>query len=201
LRALWLSLLWGFSRVCGDLAFRLSLTGMPGGLGSSCRGYRLGWAGNGLSFFLFFFYFSPSGPLRGGFALLSVGLALTAFRTLSSVSGLPPCFSPAWPGRPFHGSFLAAPRLAVAVASSTPWPCSPSPQFRQALALSPPQGPGASPTPGCPPLRISWWGQGATVWVGSSCASGGCWGFAGRGPVWHAALPPCCAAPLAAFVP
>ena len=32
---------------------------------------------------------------------------LTVFRTVSSGSSLPPCFSPTWPGRPFHGSFLA----------------------------------------------------------------------------------------------
>ena len=165
------------------------------------------WVGWGCFFFpvsdsLFF----PPDPSAGvcGSGCGTCPFRLTAFRTVSSVSGLPSCFSPAFfmarlplpmllPGR-------SAPRLAVSVASSTPWPRGPSPQFRQALALSPPQGRGASPTPGCPPLRISWWGQGATVWVGSSCASVGCRGFAGRGPVWHAALPPCCAAPLAAIV-
>ena len=36
---------------------------------------------------------------------------------------------------------------------------------------------------------------------GSPFASVGCRGFAGRCPVWHAALPPCCAAPLAALHP
>ena len=164
------------------------------------------WVGWGCFFFPFrYSFFRPPGSLRGGFAVLGVGLAPSACRPSAlfrqcQASPLASRRHSLWPGCPIPGSFLAAPRLAVSVASSTPWPSGPSPQFRQALALSPPQGPGASPTPGCPPLRISWWGQGATVWVGSSCASVGCRGFAGRGPVWHAALPPCCAAPLAAIV-
>ena len=74
--ALWPSLLWGLSRVLGVLAFHLSLMGIPGGVGA----VPLGLGGLGVFFFFPFSssFFRPPGSLRGGFAVLDVGLAPSA---------------------------------------------------------------------------------------------------------------------------
>ena len=133
-----------------DPTFHLSLTGMLGWVGPG--GSLLVWVCD----FFFFLLDLPLGPPRGGFAPSACWPPELPRQCPASPPA--PRRHSSWAGRPFHGSVLAAPRLAVSVASSTPWPCGPSPQFREALALSPPQGPGALPTPGCPPLRTPGWG-------------------------------------------
>jgi len=92
--ALWPSLLWGLSRVRGVLAFPLSLLGIPGCVGA----VPIGLGGLGV-FFLsqeLFKLSSPRIPARGicGCGCGHCPFRLTAFRTVSSVSGLPSCFSP-----------------------------------------------------------------------------------------------------------
>ena len=165
-------------------------------------GSRLAWVGDGYSLFLAFFL--PLGPLCGGFAIPSVGLALPP-------DGLPHCFVSAWPPLLLLAGILHG-RAAPSMAPSLPLRALPfrSPLPPLGLAILPHSHVKRSP---CPPRRargprpppgalpcvspggvrgpLSGSGRPAPPWVvGGSPA----------GPVGHAALPPCCAAPLAAIV-
>jgi hypothetical protein len=162
------------------------------------------WVGWGWLFFIFSFFFLPLGPLCGGFAIPSVGLALPP-------DGLPHCFvsvrpplllltgilhglaapsmAPSWPLRalPFRSPLQPLGLAALPHSLVKRSPCPP----RRARGPRPP--PGALPcvSPGGVRGPLSGSGRPAPPWVvGGSPA----------GPVGHAALPPCCAAPLAAIV-
>ncbi len=87
-----------------------------------------------------------------------------------------PSGSPASSGGHLLFTLPARCTLAVSGRPSAPWPGVPPPQSPHRAGPCPPQSPGASSTPGAPPLRSSRRGQAAAARVGTLCASAGRWG-------------------------
>jgi hypothetical protein len=114
------------------------------------------------------------------------------------------CFPPGGIGRPLLGLGRSAPPgfsgtrpprpavpLVMSGGPSPPWPGIPSPGSLSVLVPTPPQGPGALPNSGAPPLRSSRRGWAAAAQVGTLCASAGRWDSPADAPSWPRAICPC----------